>query len=68
MSADFRSRTAHRKLTSRRGSRLRSRRVVTVGDLVSAVFDVTGSAEESAKLLAPTSPLAKALGRKIVVG
>jgi hypothetical protein len=40
---------------------------VTLGDLVSAAYEVSGSADAAALLLSPLSPLSHLLGRRIVV-
>jgi hypothetical protein len=41
--------------------------MVTLGDLVSAAYDVTGSRDAAALLLSPLSPLSRMLGRRIVI-
>ncbi len=41
--------------------------MVTLGDLVSAAYDVTGSGDAAALLLSPLSPLSRMLGRRIVI-
>jgi hypothetical protein len=44
------------------------RTVTTLGDLVSAVYVVAGSAQGAARLLGETSPLGQMLDRRIVIG
>jgi len=44
-----------------------SRSIVTLGDLISAAYDVTGSGDAAALLLSPLSPLSRMLGRRIVI-
>lgn len=51
---------------SRKGARVVKKSVVTLGDLISAACDVSGSADAAAVLLSPLSPLSKMLGRRIV--
>jgi hypothetical protein len=51
-----------------RASRVGLRRTVTLGDLVSAVYHVAGSAQGAARLLGETSPLGQLLDRRIVIG
>jgi hypothetical protein len=41
--------------------------IVTLGDLVSAAYDVGGSTDGAALLLSPLSPLYHLLGRRIVL-
>jgi hypothetical protein len=44
------------------------RTVVTLGDLVSAAYRVTGTAEGTARLLGQSSPLGHLIDRRIVIG
>jgi glycine cleavage system regulatory protein len=44
-----------------------TRRSITLGELVSAAYEVSGSAQAVATLLSPFSPLARRLDRRIVV-
>jgi hypothetical protein len=44
-----------------------TKRTVTLGDLVSAAYEVGGSSDAVAALLSPLSPLAKRLDRRIVI-
>ncbi|MBI5477324.1 MAG: hypothetical protein HY906_00625 [Deltaproteobacteria bacterium] len=44
------------------------RTVTTLGDLVSAAFQVTGSTQGAARLLRESSPLGQLLDRRIVIG
>lgn len=41
--------------------------MVTLGDLISAAYDVTGSGDAAALLLSPLSPLSRMLGRRIEI-
>ena len=43
------------------------RTIVTLGDLVSAAYEVGGSEDGAALLLSPLSPLYHLLGRRIVL-
>ena len=52
---------------SEKGAHMARRTVVTLGDLVSAACEVTGSADAAAVLLSPLSPLSRLLGRRIVI-
>ena len=42
--------------------------VVTLGDLISAACQVTGSPQGAARLLAAPSPLGRLIDRRIVIG
>jgi hypothetical protein len=44
-----------------------SKSMVTLGDLISAAYEVTGSGDAAALLLSPLSPLSRMLGRRIVI-
>ena len=44
------------------------RTVITLGDLVSAAYRVTGTAEGTARLLGDSSPLGHLIDRRIVIG
>jgi len=44
-----------------------AKRTVTLGDLVSAAYDVGGSSDAVAVLLSPLSPLTKLLDKRIVI-
>ena len=52
---------------SRRGVRVARKSIVTLGDLVTAACDVSGSPDAAALLLSPLSPLSRMLGRRIVI-
>ena len=45
----------------------RKKTFVTLGDLISAAYEVGGSTDAAAMLLSPLSPLSHLLGRRIVV-
>jgi hypothetical protein len=44
------------------------RRLTTLGDLISAACQVTGSTQGAARLLGESSPLGQLLDRRIVIG
>jgi hypothetical protein len=52
---------------SRQSARVVKKTFVTLGDLVSAAYEVGGSEEGAAVLLSPLSPLYHLLGRRIVL-
>jgi hypothetical protein len=66
MSANNRNRQGASKKT-KNPLRGMQKTVVTLGDLISAAYEVSGSADAAAKLLSPLSPLSRMLGRRIVV-
>lgn len=62
-----RASSSSRVAMGRRPIRRARRNLVSLGDLISAAYDVTGSAVATAALLSPASPLSHLLGRRIVV-
>jgi hypothetical protein len=44
------------------------RTLTTLGDLISAVYQVAGSTHDAARLLGSSSPLGQLLDRRIVIG
>ena len=57
----------HLRRISRKGAHMVKRTFVTLGDLVSAAYEVGGSEDAAALLLSPISPLSRLLDRRIVL-
>ena len=59
----------HKRLRrmSKQGVHAVRKTFVTLGDLVTAAYEVGGSTDAAAMLLSPLSPLSQLLGRRIVV-
>lgn len=55
-----------RKLSNKSASAVK-KTFLTLGDLISAVYDVTGSTDGAARLLDSDTPLARALRQRIIV-
>jgi hypothetical protein len=55
-------------LVAHAGALAARRTVITLGDLVSAAYRVTGTAEGTARLLGDSSPLGHLIDRRIVIG
>jgi hypothetical protein len=58
----------HLSLVSRHGHAGSRRTLTTLGDLVSAAYQVAGSTQGAARLLGASSPLGQLLDRRIVIG
>lgn len=52
---------------SRKSAHVMKKTFVTLGDLVSAAYEVGGSSDAAALLLSPLSPLYKLMDRRIVL-
>ncbi len=52
---------------STKGARAVHKTFVTLGDLISATYEVGGSSDGAALLLTPLSPLYRLLGRRIIL-
>jgi hypothetical protein len=57
--------SSERRVVAKASRPARKVRVVTLGDLIAAAFDVTGEAEAAAKLVS-SKAMAKATGKQIV--
>ena len=55
-----------RKLSSKSASAVK-KTFLTLGDLISAVYEVTGSTDGAARLLSSDTPLAHALRQRIII-
>lgn len=63
------TKAAHIRLQrmSRQGARAVKKTFVTLGDLISAAYEVGGSSDAAAVLLSPLSPLSRLTDRRIVL-
>lgn len=68
MSAKSNAKRLHKRLhrISRQSAHAVKKTFVTLGDLISAAYEVGGSEKAAEKILSPVSPLARLIDRRIV--